>query len=395
MSCQKRKEIEMKEIHTNEIAIIDEEQGSVDITPRVNKFKVRVSCPTFNHSRFIKEAMDGFCIQETAFPFVCSIFDDASSDGEQDILKEYLQEHFDLEDNLTTRIKETADYHLTFAQHKSNKNCFFLVVQLKYNHYSLGKSIMPYIEEWNNTKYIAICEGDDYWIDPKKLEKQVAFLEGHPDFTMVCNRTQLYSEKKKSLIGENFCYNEDQIVDAKDVIRRTGLFISSCSIVFLSSIQDNMPDYWQQCKVADYPLQIMCAMRGHVFYLNEIMSVYRVENLSSWMGQQQWGTVSLARMEVIKSQVKMFVGFSIDFPEYKKVFQNKIADHINRNCPCRVMSNGDMNDYLNYFAEEIKSYTLKWKIDLWIRSSRVNLLRRCYTDLFLGKYQQRKLLYSR
>ena len=156
-----------------------------------------------------------------------------------------------------------------------------------------------------------------------------------------------------------------------------------------------MPDYWQQCKVADYPLQIMCAMRGHVFYLNEIMSVYRVENSSSWMGQQQWGTVSLARMEVIKSQVKMFVGFSIDFPEYKKVFQNKIADHINRNCPCRVMSNGNINDYLNYFAEEIKTYTLKWKIDLWIRSSRVNLLRRCYTDLFLGKYQQRKLLYSR
>ena len=88
-------------------------------------FLVCVECATYNHAPYILDAMNGFCMQQTTFPFVCIILDDASTDGEQEVIKNYLQENFDLQDKNVTRNEETDDYILTFAQHKSNRNCFF------------------------------------------------------------------------------------------------------------------------------------------------------------------------------------------------------------------------------------------------------------------------------
>ena len=129
----------------------------------VNNFLVRVSCATYNQASYITDALNGFTMQQTTFPFVCTIIDDASTDGEQEVIKNYLRQYFDLEDKSIIRHEETDDYVMTFAQHKTNKNCYFAVFLLKYNHYSIKKSKMPYIQEWQDqVKYIATCEGDDY-----------------------------------------------------------------------------------------------------------------------------------------------------------------------------------------------------------------------------------------
>ena len=221
------------------------------------KYMVRVSCMTFNHANFIEDAMNGFTMQETTFPFVCTIADDASTDGEQEIIKNYLKDHFDLDDKETVRNEETDDYIMTFARHKTNRNCYFAVLFLKYNHYSIKKPKLPYLIEWtDNVKYIAHCEGDDYWINPLKLQKQVDILEANPDFTMVCNRTKLYSVRQKKIIGENYCYNKSRVVRPKDIIYRTGLFISTCSVLYRKELRDNIPDYWAKCVVGDYPSTI-------------------------------------------------------------------------------------------------------------------------------------------
>ena len=153
-------------------------------TEKRQKFVVRVSCATFNHVKYITDAMNGFTMQETNFPFVCTIIDDASTDGEQEVIRQYLQEHFDLEDKSVVRNEETDDYVLTFAQHKTNRNCYFAVIYLKYNHYNIRKSKDQYVKRWADIKYIALCEGDDYWTDSNKLKKQVNFLETHADYTM-------------------------------------------------------------------------------------------------------------------------------------------------------------------------------------------------------------------
>ena len=159
-------------------------------------FLVRVSCMTYNHAPYIVDAMNGFTMQQTDFPYVCTIIDDASADGEQEVIKAYLKVHFDLDDNSIAYNEETEDYVLTFARHKSNLNCYFAIIYLKYNHYNIKKSKQPYVSRWSNTKYVALCEGDDYWTDHKKLQKQVTFLEEHLEYNVCSHNFFKYFEKE-------------------------------------------------------------------------------------------------------------------------------------------------------------------------------------------------------
>ena len=149
-------------------------------------FLVNVICCTFNQSGFITQTLNGFCMQQTSFPFLCVIVDDASTDGEQEVIREYVTEQFDLSEEAGACVKETDEAFVTFARHKTNKNCYFAVYFLKENHYSKKKSKEPYYNEYGkDCKYIATCEGDDYWIAEDKLQKQVGFLEKHPDYGAV------------------------------------------------------------------------------------------------------------------------------------------------------------------------------------------------------------------
>ena len=175
--------------------------------PVGNDFLVYVRCFTYNHSLFIRECLDGFCMQQTSFPYVCAVVDDASTDGEQEIIKSYLQDHFDLSDEGISRIEDTDDYQLIFARHKTNPNCHFAVYFLKYNHYSIKKSKLPYLQVWNSIKYCAICEGDDFWISPHKLQRQVDFLLSHPKHTL-CFHAH-YALKKDGIKKPHVTYQAD------------------------------------------------------------------------------------------------------------------------------------------------------------------------------------------
>ena len=95
------------------------------------KFKVCCKCFTFNQAKYITEAMNGFTMQQTSFPFVCTIVDDASTDGEQDVIRKYLEDNFDFSEGSVAYHKETDYAHITYAQHKTNKNCYFAVLYLK------------------------------------------------------------------------------------------------------------------------------------------------------------------------------------------------------------------------------------------------------------------------
>lgn len=171
------------------------------------KYMVFVRCFTYNHSAFIKDAMDGFCKQQTSFPFVCAIVDDASTDGEQYVINQYLNDNFDLEDKSVSFTEETNDYILIFSRNKFNKHCYFIVLFLKYNHHSLRKAKFPYYKEWyDRSKYIAICEGDDFWTDSKKLHKQIEFLENNEDY-IVCSHDFIIFEQEEKCYHNTTYYN--------------------------------------------------------------------------------------------------------------------------------------------------------------------------------------------
>lgn len=242
---------------------------------------VRVSCMTFNQATYIEDAMNGFCMQETNFPFVCTILDDCSTDGEQDVIKNYLEAHFDLEDSSVVRNEETDDYFLTFAQHKTNKKCYFAVLFLKYNHYSIKKLKKPYIKEWCDTKYVALCEGDDYWIDPLKLQKQVDFMEAHPKHSLCFCANQRLLPSGEIVFDKR--YDSDmEICPMKDIILGGGGYMATNSMLYRQSMYVPYTTWASKCSVGDLPMTLTLACKGYVGYIADIMCVYRVTAAGSW-----------------------------------------------------------------------------------------------------------------
>ena len=323
---------------------------------------VSIQCLVYNHEPYIRQCLDGFVAQKTNFRFEAIVHDDASTDGSAGIIKEYAEKYPDI-------IKPVLESENQYKKHDG----------------SLRKIVMEHLKG----KYIALCEGDDYWIDPMKLQKQVNYMEAHPECTMTCNRTKLFSELQKKDVGENFCYDASRIVEVKDIIQRGGLFISTCSIMYRKSVMDDYPDYCRQCHVGDYPLQIYAAMKGKVYYFNDIMSVYRVENSASWIGQRKAIDIE-KRISTVSSEVRMLEGFAIDYPEYGSFFKQRIGAYINNNFPDRKNSIVDQNKYLHAFAKEIADYSLFWKLDLLIRRIRIKGVMRLYPYRDLKKYRNKK-----
>src|SRR5690606_7564710 len=121
---------------------------------------VSISCITYNHAPYIRQCLDGLVMQQCNFTFEVLIHDDASTDDTQEIIKEYQKKYPEI-------IKPIFQDE---------------------NQYSIGiRGIMPRFNYPRaQGKYIALCEGDDYWTDPLKLQKQVDFLEANPEYSLVC-----------------------------------------------------------------------------------------------------------------------------------------------------------------------------------------------------------------
>ena len=236
------------------------------------QYKVCTQCFTFNQAPYIVETMDGFTMQETAFPVVTLVVDDASTDGEPEVIRNYLNLHF----QEPYRIEETDYAYIICAYSKTNPNCNFVVFLLKYNHYSIKKTKMPYLKEWlDNAKYHAICEGDDYWLDPKKLQKQVDFLDRNPDYG-VCHTG---FEKYIQLTGTRMAI-ERRCVDGwvtYELLKGT-FFIATLTTVIRSSIMSKIDTSYSQQNflMGDLPLWIELSRVSKIKYLPEEMACYRV-----------------------------------------------------------------------------------------------------------------------
>ena len=118
---------------------------------------VSVRCATYNHAPYIRQCLDGFVMQKTNFRFEVIVHDDASTDGTTDVVREYAERYPDI---IKPMYEQTNQYSVD------------------------AKGMNERINSRLVGKYVAICEGDDYWTDPDKLQKQVDFLETHPDYSM-------------------------------------------------------------------------------------------------------------------------------------------------------------------------------------------------------------------
>lgn len=230
-------------------------------------YMVRTGCLTYNHERFILDTMNGFVLQKTTFPVVYTVVDDASTDKTPEVLRQFMNAYFDLHEADVAYEKDTEYGHVTFARHKTNKNCYFAIIYLRENHFSQKKSKAIYLTEWMDTKYVALCEGDDYWTDPLKLQKQVDFLETHEDYSMCFHKVEVITELDEKPMFDHLeerDYSNRQIFDRWTV--------PTCSVMFRNDYPfETHPSVFY----GDIFMFLQLAERGKLHCLGFVGGVYR------------------------------------------------------------------------------------------------------------------------
>lgn len=221
----------------------------------MEKIMVSISCITYNHEKYIAEAIESFLNQKTNFKYEILIHDDASTDETSEIIRKYQEKYPDI-------IKPILQ-----SENKYSKG----IKRIDYKFNILRST----------GKYIAMCEGDDYWTDPYKLQKQVDYMEKNDNCSMCFHAAEKVTINKKR-IGLIKPYNNSCITKTHDIIVGGGGFIATNSIMYRKNIMNNPPEIYFNWPVGDYPLQILTSMNEYAYYIDEIMSAYRVGVEGSW-----------------------------------------------------------------------------------------------------------------
>lgn len=253
--------------------------------PQVSEHKVVVLSTTYNQSKYIEDTLNGFAMQQTEFSFLCCVFDDASTDGEQGVLKSWIENHCNADEI------ETFDHPLTtilIAPDKDNLNCIYVFHLLKVNSYGKPEKA-KLLNYWRqHGKYIALCEGDDYWTDPLKLQKQVDFLESHPDYVMCTHHYNEYIQTNNKI--KEHPKVKSTIIDLGTLIHFSYYYFQPVTLLYKKSVF--CTDEYNEYKITrDTVLFYYLLTKGKGYYINDTMAVYRRHTEGVWTGCnriQQW-----------------------------------------------------------------------------------------------------------
>lgn len=215
---------------------------------------VSICCICYNQEQYIRQALEGFVMQQTNFPFEIVISDDCSKDRTRIVIAEYKEKYPEL-------IRDVS------PEKNMGSMANFLFVQAK-----------------ANGKYIALCEGDDYWTDPYKLQKQVDFLEEHEDYSICFHKCSVLNVQTGVLRQEEVrdIQGESSIIDVAE-----GNYIHTLSVVYRTDIRLSIDreKISKNLAVGDYILWLLLAQYGRIWKMPDVMGVYR-EQCGIWSSQK-------------------------------------------------------------------------------------------------------------
>jgi len=209
---------------------------------------VSICCTAYNHELYIADAIEGFLKQKVNFKYEILIHDDASTDGTTEIIKKYEKKHQDI---------------------------LFPIYQ-KENKYSQGiKIFMTYNWPRARGKYIALCEGDDYWTDSSKLQKEVDFLEKNSDYGMVHTDADQYYTRTRKII-RNFNKTKGKIISEEHVyenILRSNYPVFTCTVVLRKECLEYFENDYPKFKMGDTILWLEISQRKKIKYIFESTAI--------------------------------------------------------------------------------------------------------------------------
>lgn len=261
-----------------------------------NDVLVSVCCITYNHEKYIRNALEGFVNQKTSFSYEVIIHDDASTDSTAKIIREYEKKYPEI-------IKP---------------------IYQKENQYSRGGRITPrFVYPQVKGKYMAFCEGDDFWTDPEKLQRQVEVLENHKNCAICFNKVE-----HTNISGERlgtFQPRDDVpvgVINSLDYLSfevfpsffwNMGFQLSGCMLrtnLYGEFLKDKSA-FAAAFDVGDLPLFLYMGLKGDAYYINKSMSCFRGGNSESWGGRMKKSKISMVRhLEVESHGLEVFDQYS-------------------------------------------------------------------------------------
>ena len=254
------------------------------INTRDEPLMVTICCLAYNHESYIRQCLDGFLMQKTNFRFEAIVHDDASTDGTATIIREYADKY----PNIIKPIFETE------------------------NQYSKRDgSLRRILDAHTHGKYIAMCEGDDYWTDPYKLQKQVDFLESHPDYVMCSHRFNQYIQDKNLLEEEKDLTFQGADYDLKNLIGGKWL-TQTLTVMYRRSALD-LKEYESYGMSMDIILFYALLKNGKGYCFPDIMATYRLH------GGGVWSEVSLNQRRLIEFRARLAI-YSVERSDSAAMF---------------------------------------------------------------------------
>lgn len=220
----------------------------------MDEIVVSVLCLAYNHEAWIRDAMEGFVAQQAPFRFEVLVHDDASTDSTAGIIREYAARYPDL---------------IRPVFQTENRHSKGIPVSLT--------CLAPLVRG----RYVALCEGDDYWTDPRKLARQVAALEAHPETDICAHATRRRTARGRPA-GKVAPRRSDGLLSTEEVILGGGSrFVATASLLCRTEVWRTWTPM-REVLVNDYVLQLQGAARGGMYYLSDCMAVYRTRVPGSW-----------------------------------------------------------------------------------------------------------------
>ena len=217
------------------------------------EYLVDILMPVYNHEKYIEDALKGVVSQKTNFNFRLLIGEDFSTDNSRQIIENY-------------------------------RNSYPSIIFPSYRERNLGaheNSKLLFAQA--TSKYIAICEGDDYWTGIYKIQTQVDFLEANPDFAICFHRVYLLEDGALPIISDSNISEKEESYSIEDLAQ--GNFIHTPSVIFRNNLE-HVPNWLVESPAADYLLHMLNAQYGKIKYFPEPMAVYRIHAQGIWNSQK-------------------------------------------------------------------------------------------------------------
>ena len=253
-------------------------------------------CDVYNHEKYLEECLNSLVNQKTNFQYEILVHDDCSTDNSKRIIEDYY--------------KKYPDKIVPFYE--------------KENQYSKGVKInIKILIPKMRGKYFCFCEGDDYWIDENKLQKQYDFLESHQDYSL-CIHNSIGVNEESVKIRDITPLKDGGDLTCEDFIINGGGFVSTNSLFSRSKYAKNLPKYFDFMTL-DYIWQMYLSSCGKTYCFKEAMSAYRIDSRGSWSVRvyNNPEKFSLVEEKIIKS-LELFN------KETKYVYDKTVKERINR-----------------------------------------------------------------